>query len=296
VLDKGRGVGGRTSTRRGAQGTFDHGAPSFHATDARLAPWLEAWCDEGILQATAHGYRGRPGMNALARHLTSELDVQVGTTVRTLRRTTSGWEALDADGRAWAAARLAVAVPAPQGAALLRSAGDDAAERLAQRLDTVEMAPNWCAMVVLDGPLPARAHALLDGGELPPACTGGDPRLARVVREAEKPGRPSDECWTVQADAGWSAAHLEADASWVAETLGRALRDALLAALGAGTPEVAHTTAHRWRFARVTRVVEAACLWEPDAGVGAAGDFGTVPDVAGAWLSGVALAGRLLGG
>jgi predicted NAD/FAD-dependent oxidoreductase len=30
--------------------------------------------------------------------------------------------------------------------------------------------------------------------------------------------------------------------------------------------------------------------------VGAAGDFGTVPDVAGAWLSGVALAGRLLGG
>jgi photolyase PhrII len=296
VLDKGRGVGGRTSTRRGAQGTFDHGAPAFRATDARLARWLEAWCDEGILQATPHGYRGRPGMNALARHLAAELDVQVGTTVRTLRRTTSGWEALDADGRAWTAARLAVAVPAPQAAALLRSAGDDAAERLAQRLDTVEMAPNWCAMVVLDGPLPARAHALLDGGELPPACTGGDPRLARVVREAEKPGRPSDECWTVQADAGWSAAHLEADASWVAETLGRALRDALVAALGAGIPEAAHTTAHRWRFARVTRGVEAACLWEPDAGVGAAGDFGTVPDVAGAWLSGVALAGRLLGG
>jgi predicted NAD/FAD-dependent oxidoreductase len=120
--------------------------------------------------------------------------------------------------------------------------------------------------------------------------------LVRIVREADKPGRAETECWTVQADAAWSATHVDAEAPQVAERLGAALARTLARALGPGVPGVAEVTAHRWRYARVTQGLDVPCLWAGDAGVGAAGDFGAVADVEGAWLSGVALAGRVLGG
>jgi hypothetical protein len=100
----------------------------------------------------------------------------------------------------------------------------------------------------------------------------------------------------VQADATWSATHVDAEAAQVAEVLGSALARTLARAMGPGVPDVAEVTAHRWRYARVTRGLATPCLWEREAGVGAAGDFGEVADVEGAWLSGVALAGRVLGG
>ena len=296
VLDKGRGVGGRTSTRRGPAGAFDHGAPHFASTDPRLTPWLQAWCDEGVLQATADGFTGRPGMSALARHLADALAVTVGCTVQRVRPTTAGWEALDADGRRWTGDRLLLAMPAPQAAALLRTADHPATDALSEALDTVVMAPCWSAMVRLDGPLPVRGQQQWADGALHADGGAAEPPVARLVREADKPGRSGAECWTVQAHAAWSATHVDAEAAQVAEVLGSALARTLARAVGPGVPDVAEVTAHRWRYARVTRGLATPCLWEREAGVGAAGDFGEVADVEGAWLSGVALAGRVLGG
>jgi photolyase PhrII len=295
VLDKGRGVGGRTSTRRGASGTFDHGAPDFAAHDHRLAPWLEAWQAEGVLRPTPRGFTGAPGMSALARHLATDLQVEVGVTVSRLRRDASGWWAEAGGGRPWHGEVLLLAIPAPQGAALLRTAGLVATDAMAAQLDAVVMTPCWSAMLVLDGPLSARGEAVLaDHGST--LLEGGDPRLARVVRERDKPGRPPAEHWTVQASAAWSAAHLEDAPTDVAAHLAETLAQALRGALGPGSPGVAEATAHRWRYARVAQGVEATCLMDRDVGVGAAGDWGARPDVEGAWLSGVALAGRVLGG
>ncbi|MBU6365476.1 MAG: FAD-dependent oxidoreductase [Gemmatimonadetes bacterium] len=296
VLDKGRGVGGRTSTRRGDGGTFDHGAPDFAAHDPRLALWLDSWCADGVLRPVTRGFAGTPGMNALARHLAAGLSVETGATVTALRRTDGGWEAQDAAGGRWQGEALVVAVPAPQAAALLRSAACAETDALASRLDTVEMSPCWSTMVTLDGPLPVRGRELLADGRLPASLTAGEARLAVAVREADKPGRPASECWTVQASAAWSATHLEDAAADVAAAMGDALVTALATALGPAVPGVAQAVAHRWRYARVTRGLEDACLAEPALRVGAAGDFGATPDVEGAWLSGVALAGRLLGG
>ncbi|MCU0698184.1 MAG: FAD-dependent oxidoreductase [Myxococcaceae bacterium] len=49
VFDKGRGPGGRASTRKEGELTFDHGAPSFTVTDERLARWARAWWQERVL-------------------------------------------------------------------------------------------------------------------------------------------------------------------------------------------------------------------------------------------------------
>jgi predicted NAD/FAD-dependent oxidoreductase len=100
----------------------------------------------------------------------------------------------------------------------------------------------------------------------------------------------------VQSATEWSAAHLEREPGSVAAEIADTLRARLQVP---GT--VVHASAHRWRYARVASGVPVSCLFAPTAALGAAGDFAQGPqgahaDVEAAWLSGVALAGRVLAG
>ena len=49
VFDKGRGVGGRTSTRRSKSFAFDHGAQYFTAHDERFGRLVASWQEAGIV-------------------------------------------------------------------------------------------------------------------------------------------------------------------------------------------------------------------------------------------------------
>ena len=94
----------------------------------------------------------------------------------------------------------------------------------------------------------------------------------------------------LHASPAWSEAHLDADPSEVAF----ALVNAFSASVGAAV-EPSFVTAHRWRFARVTEAVGTACLYDPELGIGVAGDGLLGPRIECAWLSGIAAAGRILG-
>lgn len=295
VLDKSRGVGGRTSTRREGAWRFDHGAPLFAWRDARLGRYIDSWAHDGIVQAVGDAFIGREGMNGLARHLARDLSVQSGVQVVALERSGTGWQATDGNGGRHQADIVLLAMPAPQAGALLSavrsSAGGIAA--MSETLCAVRMAPCWSTMVVFDGPPPVAVTDALAFGHLTAA---NEPRLASGWRQNARPGRPSGEAWVVQSAAEWSEAQLERDASSVAAEIAEALR-ARLQVAGA----IVHATAHRWRYARVARGLSVSCLFDRDAGLGAAGDFAQGPegahaDVEAAWLSGVALAGRILAG
>jgi predicted NAD/FAD-dependent oxidoreductase len=140
-------------------------------------------------------------------------------------------------------------------------------------------------------------HALLVGlgaplpVEFDAATIEGSP-LAWAARSASKPGRGPGEAWVAHASASWSEAHLELPAGEVAPLLFAALAEAL----GAPLPAPRLLAAHRWRYALASAPLEQGCLFDPEARVGACGDWCRSPRVEGAWLSGVALAGRLLGG
>jgi len=79
LLDKGRGVGGRMTTRRMGKSRFDHGAQFLTLRDMRFQEavkrwqslnWVVPWFGEG-----GHvRYRALGGMNALAKHLGAALD------------------------------------------------------------------------------------------------------------------------------------------------------------------------------------------------------------------------------
>ena len=313
VFEKSRGVGGRMSTRRrqtsdGRDQRFDHGAQYFTARDPRMRRWLGSWLQRGVVERWAgriaeirdgevrpkedqpDRFVGVPGMNALCRHLAEDVEVTLRTRVGALeedggrwRLRAAGGEPSDGGGKPSAGEYdlgrydvVVVSAPAPQAAALLEGAAPD----LAARTREVETAPCWAAMVTFAD----RLEPGFDG-----AFVHGSP-LTWVARNASKPGRPEADSWVLHAGEAWSRSHLEEEPEEVAQ----ALLAALAAAVGRDLPEPDHLAAHRWRYARPTEPLPERCLFDPDLGLAACGDWCGGPRVEGAFLSGCAAAGRVL--
>ena len=294
VYDKGRGPGGRCATRRAPPHAFDHGAQYFTVRDpafAEVVRGFEAhgavarW--EGRIGALERGrfapsegeterWVGVPGMSALGRALSSDLDVELATRIERVERNGGWWLVREDRRREGPFDALAVAVPAAQAVTLL-----DAAPDLQRRVAAVEMAPCQAAMVAFAEPL----DAPFDG-----AFVSESP-LSWIARDGSKPDRKSADCWTLHASARWSAAHLEREPAEVAA----ALVDALADALGRALPAVEHAVAHRWRYALSQDSLGADCAWDEALRLGVCGDWCIGGRVEGAWLSGRALAARIAG-
>jgi hypothetical protein len=295
VFDKARGPGGRMSTRRSDGWRFDHGAQYFTIRDPRLAPLLASWRHDGLV-APWHGriavvdggdtvlkddetgrYVGVPGMNAVCRHLATELEVQYETRVESVQRSIDGWHLTDSGGADLGCFEvLVVSAPAPQSAALLENAAPD----VAAHLQTVRIAPCWAVMAAFADPLPVQFDA---------AFVHHSP-LSWVARNASKPGRPDGEAWVLHASPEWSEAHLELDRSAIESRL----LEAFGSAVGAHLPEPLHCVAHRWRYALPTQPLAEASVFDRQLKLAACGDWCGGPRVEGAMLSGFAAAGRVL--
>jgi hypothetical protein len=296
VIEKSRGPGGRTATRREGTWRFDHGAQYFTVRDPRFRRWVQSWLDDGLvapwtgrvvaLERGAVGpesdrterYVGVPGMNALCRHLAEDLDVTWRTRVSRVERDGDRWRLTDDDGADLAVAdAVVVSAPPAQTAEMLA----DAAPALADRARSVDMAPCWAAMAVFDRPL----DLPFDG-----AFVRNSP-LSWVARDASKPGRPDHEAWVLHAGPDWSQAHLELEREDAAAQLLEAFRDAV----GRLDADALHLAAHRWRYALPREPLADPCLFDRGLRMAACGDWCGGPRVEGAFLSGCAAAGRLLG-
>ena len=300
VLDKGRGVGGRCATRRAGDLRFDHGAQYLTPTDPHFTRYVRSWEQDGVvarwhgrLVELEHGatrpaeaavrYVATPGMNALPKHLAADLpEVRTRCTVTdvchdgrwTLAAGGEGLGAFDA---------LVLTAPAPQTAALLAGVHD----RFAAVAAAVPMDPAWCVMASFP------VHLGLDWDA---AFVKDAGPLAYAGRQAGKPGRDRKaESWVLHAGKEWSAEHLEDDPDSVADTL----LGAFFAALDLPPVRPEHLVAHRWRYRyaadRDGAAESARCRFDPATALALAGDWLCGIDVQGAFLSGVAAAGRLLG-
>lgn len=272
LFDKGRGPGGRMSTRRIdtplGEATFDHGAQYLTARDPAFVAQVDRWAKAGHVArwspAGDDAWVGTPTMNAPIRAMADEGDVRWHTAVDTLIHD-GGWRI--GDERFDAAI---VAVPAEQVAPLV-AAQDDA---LADMARSAVSDPCWTVMVALAARVSIDQDRLADFGI-----------LGSAVRNSAKPGRTGPEAWVLQASADWSRAHLE-DAPDVVE---RILLAAFADRIGADMPAVVATSVHRWRYAKAAAVNRGA-YWNADLGLGACGDWLLRPRVEAAWLSGQQLA------
>ncbi len=289
VLDKGRGPGGRTATRREGALRFDHGAQYLTFDDPRLARLVTAWREAGLLEPwPAAGSDGRrvvpvPAMKALVSHLLADIDdCRFATEIVTLERRDRQWVLHTADGAlAPAFDVVLVTAPAPQAATLLEGASPE----LSLAAAGAQVAPCWTLMIA-DPTL-----ALAAGGDTHRGASGES--IAWAARDAGKPGRDAaGGTWVVQASVDWSMRWLELDRDAAGEKLWA--EAAPLFGVAADAPPPGFLRAHRWRYARVIRALDREALWDDARAVGAGGDWCLGPRVECALLSGAALAGRVL--
>jgi predicted NAD/FAD-dependent oxidoreductase len=293
VLDKGRGPGGRASSRQADPFAFDHGAQYLTARDPGFRAAVQGWLAGGVVAP----WRGRlvtlgagalrpageederfvgvPRMSALARYLARDLDVRCATRVEAVVHDGRRWQVLGAERAPLGAfERLIVTAPPPQAAELI-----GAASPLGEQARSIRMRPCWAVLLGL-----AAAYEVeLDGA----FCE--DPALAWVARDSSKPGRPRAEAWVLHATPQWTEAHLDAGAGQVVASLGRALEQLT----GVPLPAIVHADAQRWMYARPAAEVGLDCLVDAERGLALAGDAYRGGRVEGAWLSGLAAANRL---
>ncbi len=283
LFDKGRMPGGRTAAKRLSDGRFaDHGAPKLEIADPRLDPYRAAWHELGVLSDWSPGGHEAvwqvacPTTRGLAQHLAAQLDVRQGTAVTALRRDRHGW-LLATDGETYGPFdRVIVTAPAPQAAKLLAPH----APGLAERARGADYRPIMSALAGFDRPLDLASDLLLPDS---------DPALQKAVRDSAKPGKdPVADVWALHATQDWSQAHKDDDFDPIA----RALFDAF-SAQHRDVPEPQQLIGHRWLCGQVTRPVGEDCLFDPEIGLGACGDWCLGPTAGDALLSGAAAAGRV---
>lgn len=288
LFDKGRGPGGRASTRRAAEQPgrgWDHGAPGFTAQSREFRAWVAEWETAGVLARWEvpgeELWTGVPGMSALCRRQSAGLPLLQGMEVLSIGRDGEGWSVQAQDRHAGPFSTVVLTAPAPQALALL----GDRAEGLRARLEKIRYASCWTllAETAAADPVPLRRAA---AGGLP-AC------VESVICEGSKPGRepPSHgRRWTVHGEAEWSDARLDDDPAKPGRELTLALEEVL-------EVPVRRAYSHLWRMARVQAGIRERFLHDEDAGLAWAGDGCTptkgVEGVEAAWRSGTALGATL---
>jgi len=203
VFDKGRGVGGRTSTRYAGELRFDHGAPLIQAERIPFQEAIERWVDVGVLAPWGGAHVAQPNMNSLAQHLAEDVDVRVGTRIVKAEQEDTFWRLTDESGETYGPfPGLVSTLPPPQAIDLLGHV-----DGVADKLAAVEMAPVWTLMVGYD--------AGVSAGE----PKTGHEAFATVLQNDKKPGRPSAAAWVAHASRAWTDANLDLSKEEAAERL-----------------------------------------------------------------------------
>lgn len=292
VVEKSRGPGGRSATRRQEGFIFDHGAQYLTARSQAFARQVEQWAASGLLQpwrprirvfgsapdnareGPAERWVGVPGMNSVPHRLAEGLDCRWRWRVTQIEWDDGVWRVGSESGEALAARSLLLTAPPAQCLDLLGTS-----HPLAATLEAVEMRPCWALMLGFEhAPEVAFDAAFVNDGP-----------LAWLARNDAKPGRAGAPAWVAHARADWSAEHLEDEADAVCRQLCEALIG-IDAGFGRGL-QLAAT--HRWRYARAVRALSGPLQAQHSKRLVIAGDWCAGERIEGAWISGLAAARQL---
>ena len=297
VFEKSRGPGGRMSTRLAESNLeFDHGAQYFTARDQRFKRYVRSWARDGVVspwegrivtlrngevvdeKSGTQRFVATPGMNAIGKHLARELNLQVNTKVEAVRRQQDHCQLIGEDDTALGDFdAVVVSAPALQTASLLAEF-----PTFTEQASQTPMSGCWAVMMALEQPLNLKFDAAFVH----------ESALSWIACNSSKPGRSAmPESWVLHASPEWSEANLEGQPDAVVAELLAEFWDAV----GVAEQQTIHAAAHRWRYALPTDPINARYLFDADLRIGACGDWCGGPRVEGAFLSGSAMAGRLLG-
>ena len=292
VFDKGRGVGGRMSTRRTDVGRLDHGAQYFTVKDERFRRCVDEWRDAGVVdrwdgrvieldggrvseRAASDRFVGVPGMNAICKHLARNVVVSTGTRVVSAGRG-SMWKLATEDQLLGDFDWLIVSIPPQQAAGLLEDRTN-----LIPEIRAASFAPCWAAMFAFGDAIDFPADGVFVKNS----------SVSWMCRNTSKPARlSSSECWVVHASADWSSQNIERDADSVAaELLAQFFHE-----LQVEPTRPLNSVAHRWRYANPVRHLSEGFLHDGSQQLLVCGDWCRGSRVEAAFLSGTAAADALI--
>ncbi len=295
VFEKEKTPGGRLGGLGWKETLVDDGAQYFTARDPRFQRHVAAWTAQGLvtpwnadlaavdrpgelrpLKTDLVRHVAVPEMRQLAHHLASGLDVRYDTAIEGLvPEGDSGRMALAGSKSHERYDAVILALPPRQAEALLPGSSP-----LASRVRPVRMQPCRALMAIFDRSL----DLPYDGIFFNAGC------LSWAARNASKPGRVEEEVWMLHAARGWPADDEPLDA--------QAADQAMIADFFRFTGQPAsaprHMTRRKWTAAVAEKALKEGCLWDEIARIGICGDWCAGSRIEGAFLSGSAMAGRLL--
>ncbi len=288
ILDKGRGVGGRVSTRRlGSEsppaGRWDHGAQFVTLRSDALCGILHRWGALQSLQDWHHAKEGlsrrRPmdGMNAFAKDLAGDLPIHNSQKAVKLIQNGISWDVHCESGDVFSAPLLLCTQPAPQLLDLLLASNLHLES--ADELRKIEYDSNLTLLAELDGP----------SGLEPPGFLRPPSAILHTVVDNQLKGISASPTITALSTPSFAREWYERDRSTAASVLRAALQEILSAKITA-------VQIHGWKFAEAIKRHPEPCLKLAE-GLWAAGD-GFTPDahhprIESALLSGIEAAKRL---
>jgi len=296
-FEKSHRVGGRASTRIVESGfQFDHGAQYFTVRDPVLKPYLESWCaDEHVAQwngrivsidepgsfrdvASMKRFVGKPSMESLAKHLSTDLSIGLETEVAKVTTGPNGHRLTSKTDLDLGEFDVVLWNCPPSQVEKLLPPRCDWGHSLSQ----VEMEPCWSVMLAFEN----RWDIPLDGAFI----NGGT--LGWIARDSSKPSRSQKkDAWVLHSTVAWATENLMVSKEETIKTLAKEAERVT----GSTMPIPHMAMAHRWLYSRPTQSLAEKSLWDERNRLGACGDWCGGPRVEGAMRSGIALAGQVLG-
>lgn len=294
VLDKGRQVGGRMSTRRltaDNHARADHGAQFFTVREPDFQVWVDGWLKNESAAEWCRGfsgrdgyprYRGMQGMTSMAKQMAQTLPIQTKTKVIKIDHQDDNWLVTTESNETFVGQQLLLTPPVPQSLTLLNTGNAVLADAEQHALEAIQYDPCFAVMVLLNQP----SSIPHPGG----VQVRGD--VIDWIGDNQQKGISQKPAVTIHGSASFTRRYLDHDRDKVGEML-------ISAAHTAGYFDKNHVESvhvHRWLYAQPIECYSERCLKTTINGspIVFAGDGFKHARVEGAALSGLAAAQSLL--
>lgn len=271
ILDKGRGVGGRMSTRTLEQGKADHGAQYFSVKSPEFTSLIDELQAENIIkewqlaQREHVRYVGAKGMNTIPKKMAENLNVRLNEKVVLIANNTVSTES----GNKYPFDYLVITTPIPQAVALLKESEMNVSATDQAVLNAIEYDPCIAVMAVLKQPTD-----ILSGGVI----LENSP-VAWIADNFQKGITPTPTV-TLHASVAFSQRHLEDDLQRVAQQMLASVAKYI------SPNNILTTQVHRWRYSLASQRYESPFYQLENRPIYLAGDGFGMGNVEGAFLSG----------
>lgn len=243
VLDKGRGVGGRMSTRRRDDVRFDHGAQFITVRDQRVQEMVDDLITQGIVREWFRAddtprYCGTQGMSRIVSALAEGCDVRTGIEVQSLAHDGAVWSVPCANGDIFTATTIVSSAPVPQTLGLVDNGHVQLGGQVRAQLEAIVYERCIAALVTCTSPRDVRNIS--------------HPDVAYIGDNLDK-GISSLPAYTIHASPEFSERMWDADRNEVARCLAQCV-------FGKDLVGVSDIDVHGWKFSRPITISSATCI------------------------------------